>query len=285
MAGRNKKRKGRLLLIGGSEDPDPNEIKILPHLVKTAGGRRARIVVCSAPTSEPEMSARHYRSTFLKLGAAEVFEAPVRERAEADEDAYLEAVMRASAIFFTGGDQLRLTSLVAGTHFSELVRDRLFEEGMVVAGTSAGAAAVGSSMIVSGQGEGTVRRADITMAPGLGYWRDTVIDTHFNQRGRVHRLMAIFAQNPQVLGVGLDENTAIDLTPGAGFSVVGEGAVMVFDGRVSHSNAADAGADEILAITDATVHVLPEGYGFNLKTMRPVLPGQKELPEEVALHR
>lgn len=250
-----------------------------------AGGEKARILVCSAPTSEPEASARRYRSTFEKIGVAEVFAAPIAERAEVDHDGYLEKVERASAVFFTGGDQLRLTSLVAGTKFSERIRERLFEDGLVVAGTSAGAAAMGSVMIASGPSDGTVRRADVTLAPGLGYWRDTVIDTHFNQRGRVHRLMAIFAQNPQVLGIGLDENTAIELTSGKGFTVIGQGAVMVFDGRVSHSNAADVTETEILAITDATLHVLPESYAFDLGTMRPVLPGKKELPEEVALHK
>ncbi|CAN5762652.1 hypothetical protein BH23GEM7_BH23GEM7_37680 [soil metagenome] len=208
MAEKRKSRKGRLLLIGGAEDPEEKNLRILPHLVEIAGGKKARILVCSAPTTEPEASARRYHRTFEKIGVAEVFDAPIASRAEVDQDGYLEAVERASAVFFTGGDQLRLTSLIAGTRFSESIRERLFSDGLVVAGTSAGAAAVGSIMIASGPGDGTVRRADVTLAPGLGYWRDTVIDTHFNQRGRVHRLMAIFAQNPQVLGIGLDENTA-----------------------------------------------------------------------------
>ena len=136
-------------------------------------------------------------------------------------------------------------------------------------------------MIIGGRQEGTVRREDVSLAPGLGYWRDTVVDTHFNQRGRVSRLMTIFAHNPQVLGIGIDENTAIDLVPGDRFTVVGEGVVMVFNGRVTHTNAPDASDDETLAITDAVIHTLPHGYGFNLRTKRPILPDGEEIPPTV----
>jgi cyanophycinase len=106
----------------------------------------------------------------------------------------------------------------------------------------------------------------------MGYWRDTVVDTHFNQRGRPNRLFTIFAHNPQVLGIGIDENTAIEVEPGAGFRVLGEGAVMVLGGRVSHTNAPTAGDDDTLAITDTVVHVLADGYGYDLVRGRPLLP-------------
>src|SRR3712207_8747822 len=108
-------------------------------------------------------------------------------------DLLLEALERATPVFFTGGDQLRLTALMAGTNFCERIRERLYGEGLVVAGTSAGAAAMSSVMIIGGSERGTVRRADVSLAPGLGYWRDTVVDTHFNQRGRPSRLLAIIA--------------------------------------------------------------------------------------------
>jgi cyanophycinase len=110
------------------------------------------------------------------------------------------------------------------------------------------------------------------MAPGLGYWRDTVVDTHFNQRGRVSRLLAIFATNPQVLGVGLDEDTAVQVELGRRLRVVGSGAALVFNGRVTHTNAAEAGRDDVLALFDSKIHVLPDGYGFDLDRMRPLRP-------------
>ena len=271
-------RAGRLLVIGGAEDPDEEKMRILPRLVEMAGGKKARIIVCSSPSEEPEEKVDVYGRLFKKIGAAEVIPAPIRERREADTPELLEAVKRATAVFFTGGDQLRLTSLISGTHFCEGIRERLYGDGLIVAGTSAGAAATSSVMIIGGREEGTVKREDVTLAPGMGYWRDTVVDTHFNQRGRVSRLMTIFAHNPNVLGIGIDENTAIDLVPGDRFTVLGEGVVMVFNGRVTHSNAPDAHDDQTLAITDAVIHTLPDGYGFNLRTKRPILPGGEEIP-------
>lgn len=271
-------RAGRLLVIGGAEDPDEEKMRILPRLVKMAGGKRARIIVCSSPSEEPEEKVDVYGRLFKKIGVAEVIPAPIRERREADTPELLEAVGRATAVFFTGGDQLRLTALISGTDFCEGIRERLYGDGLVVAGTSAGAAAMSSVMIIGGREEGTVKREDVSLAPGMGYWRDTVVDTHFNQRGRVSRLMTIFAHNPNVLGIGIDENTCIDLVPGDRFTVLGEGVVMVFNGRVTHSNAPAAHDDQTLAITDAVIHTLPDGYGFNLRTKRPILPGGEEIP-------
>lgn len=274
-------RGARLLVIGGAEDPDEEKMTILPRLVEMAGGSGARIVVCSSPSENPGEKVDTYGALFETLGVAEVIAAPVTERREADTPELLQAVQRATAIFFTGGDQLRLTALIAGTEFCERIRTRLYGDGLVVAGTSAGAAAMSSVMIIGGKREGTVRREDVALAPGLGYWRDTVVDTHFNQRGRVSRLMTIFAHNPQVLGIGIDENTAIELVPGDRFTVVGEGAVMVFNGRVTHTNAPDASDGQTLAITDSVIHTLPAGYGFNLRTKRPILPGGQEIPPTV----
>lgn len=271
-------RAGRLLVIGGAEDPDEDDMTILPRLVEMAGGKRARIIVCSSPSENPEEKVDTYGALFEKLGVAEVIPAAITERRQADTPELLKAVERATAVFFTGGDQLRLTALVAGTDFCENIRARLYGDDLIVAGTSAGAAAMSSVMLIGGKEEGTVRREDVSLAPGLGYWRDTVVDTHFNQRGRVSRLLTVFAHNPQVLGIGIDENTAIDLVPGDRFTVVGDGVVMVFNGRVTHTNAPDASDDETLAITDSVIHTLPSGYGFNLRTKRPILPGGKEIP-------
>jgi cyanophycinase len=271
-------RGGRLLVIGGAEDPDPDDMTVLPHLVEMAGGKNARIIVCSSPSENPEEKVDTYGELFEKIGVAEVIPAPITDRHEAEQPELVDAVHRATAVFFTGGDQLRLTALIAGTEFCETIRSRLYGDGLVVAGTSAGAAAMSSVMIIGGTNEGTVRREDVSLAPGLGYWRDTVVDTHFNQRGRVSRLLTIFAHNPQVLGIGIDENTAIDLVPGDRFTVVGAGAVMVFNGRVTHTNAPDASDDQTLAITDSVIHTLPSGYGFNLRTKRPILPDGEEIP-------
>jgi cyanophycinase len=265
-------RAGRLMVIGGNEDMDERDMRILPRIVELAGGATARIVVCTVPTESGEETARSYREVFRRIGVGEVRDIQVDARPEADTEKHIAAVDRADAVLFPGGDQLRLTSLLAGTRLGERIAKRLFEDRLVVAGTSAGAAAMGSVMIVAGPDEGSVRRADVSLAPGLGYWRDAVVDTHFNDRGRISRLLTVLAQNPQVLGVGLDEDTAVEMEPGRRLVALGKGAVMIFDGRVSHSSAAEAGEDEILAATDAVVHVLAPGYGFDLRTLRPLLP-------------
>lgn len=279
---KNARNIGRLLVIGGAEDKDEEKMIILPHFVKMCGSEKARIVVCGSPSKQAEEREREYRQIFGKLGAAEVTEAHILERHDGEDEALLEATLRATGVFFTGGDQMRLTSLVAGTPFGELVRDRLWADGLIVGGTSAGAAAMSSTMVTGGAEGGTVRRSDVKLAPGLGYWRDTTIDTHFAQRGRVSRMLTIFAQNPQVLGVGLDENTGIEVEPGKRFTVVGEGAVFVFDGLVTHTNAPDVHEDEVIALTDSLMHVLPAGYGFDLQKMRPILPNGERVDKRAS---
>ena len=281
-SGNGKRRIGRLLVIGGAEDPNEKHMTILPRLVKLAGGKNARILICSSPSEKPHEKIRSYAPLFEKLGVAEVIAAPITERNDAASREVLAGLERATAVFFTGGDQLRLTALMAGTEFCEGIRERLYGEGLVVAGTSAGAAAMGGVMIIGGRDEGTVRRSDVALAPGLGYWRDTVVDTHFNQRGRPNRLFTIFAHNPQVLWIGIDENTAIEVEPGDHFTVLGDGAVMVLGGRVTHTNAPSAGDDDTLAITDALVHILPDGYGFDLKTGRPLYPSGEPIEAPAA---
>jgi len=272
---------GRLVVIGGAEEKEGGDMDILSRVVELAGGDKARIIVCSSPSSEAEEVFETYRKVFEELGVAEVIPAVIEERNEADVPELLEAIKRATAVFFTGGDQLKLVALIAGTHFAEGMRDRLFHDGLIVAGTSAGAAAMSSVMLIGGSNEGSVRRADVSLAPGLGLWRDTVVDTHFNQRGRVSRLMTVFAHNPQILGIGIDENTSVEVELGVRFTVVGEAAVMVFNGHVTHSSAPKASDEDVLALTDALVHVLPKGYGFDLQTHRPILPTGDQVPTPI----
>ena len=269
---------GRLLLIGGNEDKDEDSMVILPHFVEMCGGRSARIIVCGTPSEKVEEKERTYRELFEKVGVAEIMEPDITVRHDGSDNEMVEMAKRATGVFFTGGDQLRLTAIVAGTPFGNEIARRIFEEGLVAGGTSAGAAAMSSTMFISSNSKGTVRRSDVGLAPGLGYWRDTVIDTHFAQRGRVSRMLVIFSHNPQVLGVGLDEDTAIEVQPGVRFDVLGNGAVFVFDGTVTHTNAPEAGDDDIIALTDSALHVLPAGYAFDLKKKRPILPDGTIVP-------
>jgi cyanophycinase len=275
---KGERKIGRLLAIGGNEDKNEKSMKILPHFVKMCGGKRARILVCGTPSKEVEEKERTYRKLFEKIGVAEVMEPDVTRRGDGEDEEMVEMVRRATGVFFTGGDQLRLTAIVAGTPFGNEIRHRIFNEGLIAGGTSAGAAAMSSTMFISGNSKGTVRRSDVGLAPGLGYWRDSIIDTHFAQRGRVSRMLVVFAHNPQILGVGIDEDTAIEVQPGEKFTVIGNGAAFVFDGTVTHSSAPEAADDDVLAMTDSAMHVLPAEYGFDLRTKRPILPSGEVVP-------
>jgi cyanophycinase len=268
---------GRLFLIGGAEGDG-----LLHHFVKMCGGDAARIIVCGTPSESVEDREHAYRKVFEKYGAAEVMEPDITDRHDGAQKEMQDLVKRATGIFYTGGDQLRLTAIVAGTPFGDAVRDRIFNEGLIAGGTSAGSAAMTSTMFISGAAKGSVRRADVGLAPGLGYWRDCVVDTHFAQRGRVSRMLVVFAHNPQILGVGIDEDTAIEVEPGVGFRVYGNGAVFVFDGTVTHSSAPEAADDEVIALTDSAMHVLRKGYSFDLRTKRPMLPDGTVVPPKHA---
>jgi cyanophycinase len=175
-------------------------------------------------------------------------------------------------VLLTGGDQLRATTVMAGTRFGERLKQRYQTEGFLVAGTSAGAAAMSSTMIIRGIGD-TVRRDAVELAPGLGFLRNITVDTHFDRGGRVHRLMTVLAQNPATLGVGIDEDTAVEISPDRRLTVLGRGVVMVFNGRAARTNAAEVSSREAIALTDVTVHVLPDKYGFDLGNLTPIVPG------------
>src|SRR5690554_3449244 len=276
MATGEKPKRGQLLLIGGAERRSEDS-EILRHFVKEAGGEKARILVCAAATREPQRALPQYKKVFEALGAADVATATLDDRHYAKDE--MEALEGATALFFTGGDQFRLTTLISGTPFGELIRERHNSGNFLIAGTSAGATAMGSVMIQSGPGGGSVRRADVRVGIGLGYLRDVMIDTHFNERGRSYRFLTVFAMNSQTLAMGIDENTAVDVRFGEAYRVLGSGAVTIFDGRIDYTNAADAEDDEILAVSGVKVHVLPRRYGFDLKEMRMVLPkGAQERP-------
>jgi len=266
-----RRRRGRLLLVGGNEDMDESDMRILPRLVSLAGGKEARILVCAAASSDSERSLNAYRKVFQRIGVAQVFRSPLDSRQEAESDELLEMLDRSSAVLLTGGDQLRATSMMAGTRFGDSLKAAYQRRGLLVAGTSAGAAAMSSTMIIRGIGD-TVRRDAVELAPGLGFLRNITVDTHFNRGGRVHRLMTVLAQNPAILGVGIDEDTAVEIF-NRRLTVMGRGVVMVFNGRAGHTNAAEVRGSEAITLTDLKVHVLPNRFGLDLKTLSPIIPG------------
>jgi cyanophycinase len=255
-------RRPRLLIIGGAER---RGTAILARFVALAGGPEADIVVVATASREPSVLEAEYASAFTGLGAGAVRALRVTTRAEAADSAVTAALATATGIFFTGGDQRRITSVLGGTAFDSLLQARVADGSMVLAGTSAGAAMMSSTMIVGGDGPGVTTTA-VRTGPGLELLPGVLIDMHFAERGRLNRLLSAVALYPHEVGLGIDEDTAI-LTDGDRFEVLGSGSVTVVDaGCAADIRVPDDGP---IAISGARIHVLPAGYTFHLTGRRP----------------
>ncbi|WP_319420649.1 cyanophycinase [Pleurocapsa sp. FMAR1] len=258
-----KTQTGQLIIIGGGEDKE-GECKILREFIRRAGGRDSRIAVMTVATSLPGEVGRDYRDLFEKLGADVVDVVDTERREDASYSRNLEIIESATGVFFTGGDQARITEILKDSEIDKLLHQK-FDRGLIIAGTSAGAAMMPDIMIVEGEGETNPRLDSVILEPGMGFLPQVAIDQHFSQRGRLGRLVSALIQQPAVLGFGIDEDTAIAVN-GDEIEVIGEGAVTIVDvANVSHTNLKESLNDEALAICGAKLHILPNGYRFSLK--------------------
>ena len=268
MAEDSESRRGTLIIIGGHEDRSPEgERLILREVARRVNG--GKLVLATVASHQPEGYFDDYEKAFADMALGQLVELYVEDRAEASDREKLRVIDDAAAIFFSGGDQLRITSQIGDTSIEEKVR-KLYERGGLIAGTSAGASVMSDTMLVKGTSSETHRIGDLHMSPGLGLMRDVIIDQHFAERGRFGRLLGAVAHNPRVLGIGIDEDTAA-VVEGDTFHVIGSGAVYVVDGEhVSHSNVAEARPERVLSMHDVRVHVLGTGDAFDLKNRRPI---------------
>lgn len=272
---------GQLVIIGGAEDKE-GDCKILREFVRCAGGTKARIVVMTAATELPREVGENYIRVFERLGAEDVRIVDTVTREDASSSTGIEAIQKSTGVFFTGGDQARITSILKDTEIDALLHKR-YAEGIVIGGTSAGAAVMPEMMIVEGDSETHPRVEVAEMGPGMAFLPGVAIDQHFAQRGRLGRLLSALAQEPVVLGFGIDENTAM-VVNGNEFEVIGEGAITVIDvADITHSNLDDLLKDEALAICGAKLHILPQGYRFNLKTRKPILNDSSSPAQQMSI--
>jgi cyanophycinase len=272
VAEEERRRKGCLIIIGGGEDRDPKSGRaILREVARHVHG--GKLVLATVASHRPEGYFDEYEKAFADLGLGELVELYVEERSRAGDRDKLSVLDDAAGIFFSGGDQLRITSQIGDTGIEAKVR-ALYERGGVVAGTSAGASVMSETMLIKGTSKVTHRIGDLHMAPGMGLMRDVIIDQHFAERGRFGRLIGAIAHNPRILGLGIDEDTAA-VVEGDRFRVLGSGAVYVVDGSaISYSNIAEASADQALSMHNMRVHVLSDNDGFDLKERRAIPPGR-----------
>ena len=263
-----KGERGALMAIGGAEDKVKTR-RILNCFLTLAGGKQARVVIIPAASTQADAVGDLYHSVFQKIGAASVDVVHVHSRRNESCVAPLE---QATGIFLTGGNQVRLATLLGGTLLGNLIHKRS-DEGVVVAGTSAGASILCQNMIAFGRaGEWPTQRM-VQLTPGMGLTKRVIIDQHFQRRGRIGRLMLAVAYNPYLIGLGIDEDTAAILHPKHKLEVIGRGSVIVVDGmEMSYTNLDQAKQYEPVAITDMRLHVLTEGIGYDLATRRPQIP-------------
>jgi cyanophycinase len=283
--------KGKLFAIGGNEDkgtePEPNyiqknnlnffELQILSRIVREAGGHDAHIEVITSASSIPDEIGTNYLEAFKKLGCNNVHVMNIRKREEADNPDNIERIRNCNGIMFSGGNQLRLSSIFGGTSILELIVERYFqEEHFIIAGTSAGAMAMSNTMIYQGNSSEALMKGEVKITTGLAFIKDVIIDSHFVTRGRFGRLTQAVAANPSCTGIGLGEDTGVLITEGRYMEAVGSGLVIIIDGHnIRHSNIADLKEGSPISIENLIVHVLAKGNCYDLR--------QRKFSAEVAV--
>jgi cyanophycinase len=276
-------RPGPLMIIGGAEDK-LRRPTILTDFVATAGGPDARIVVIPTASSLGQEVVEVYDALFRRLGAGEVTACRPESREEAHDPDLVKKVDEATGVFMTGGNQLKLSAVISGTPVGDAVV-RARGRGAVVAGTSAGASIQASHMVAFGPGGATPKQRMTQVAAGLGLLGATVIDQHFDQRNRYGRLLMIVSQSPQLLGIGVDEDTCATVTVEDGHEILrvsGRGAVTILDPAQLVTNAFEAKRSTPLLASGIVLHVLPAGTAYDL-TERTLLPHSPEVsPQDAA---
>jgi cyanophycinase len=270
--------KGKLLAIGGAEDKGTDletgeihrnnlnffELGILRRIVEETGGSDSRIEVVTTASMIPNEVGQNYTSAFGKIGCKNVGLMHVRNRTDANNEAYLERLRKCDAIMFSGGNQLRLTSTFGGTAFLQIVLHRYNnEEKFLVAGTSAGAMAMSNTMIYEGNAAKAHLKGEVKITTGLGFMDDVIFDSHFEKRGRFGRLAQAVASNPSCIGIGLGEDTGMLISDGNKMEAIGSGLVIIVDGHdIRHSNIADIPDGCPISIENMKVHFCEKGNGY-----------------------
>jgi len=274
---------GHLLVIGGAEDKY-NERRILRKFLELTGsdGGETNVLIVPVASDFPEFAADIYVQAFRRLGITNprVLRATSRQDVfAADADALFDGV---SGVFITGGDQMRLVSLLGGTKFAQKLRQVATETNVVLAGTSAGAAGMSTSMIVRGDATPHPHKNSVRLSPGLGFLKNIIIDQHFTERGRISRLITAVAYNPYNLGIGIDENTAIILDNEGVLEVFGEGSVTIVDGsQISYNEIAEVDDFQSFSVCGVQLHILGNGLIYDYFGRTPLQPPNEFLLPDI----
>jgi len=273
--------RGKLISIGGNEfkfteeeveiiellDKNFFELGILERFVSESGGVDARIEVITTASTIPFEVGESYAHAFSKIGCTNVDFLHIRNRDEATNADNVQRVKDADGILFSGGNQYRLTTTFGGTDFLGTLRDRYENDGLIIAGTSAGAMAMSNTMIYQGSSQKALLKGEVKITTGFGLLDNVIIDSHFVKRGRFGRLAQAVASNPSCLGIGLGEDTAIVVTDGDKLEIIGSGLVLIFDGHsIRHNSISDLPEGAPISIEHMIVHAMASGDKFVLST-------------------
>jgi cyanophycinase len=273
--------KGILIAIGGAEDKGSEERRnfrsnidffkegILKQITDFAGKRNEpKIEIITTASSIPDEVAQLYRKAFKQLGL-ESAHLKISTRDEADLPKNIERLQRCNCLLFSGGDQLKLCSVLGGTDFIDIVRERYLEDHFIIAGTSAGAAAMSNTMISGGEEDKAYMKGRVDLSIGFGFLQEVIIDTHFDARGRFGRLVQAIARQPGALGIGLDEDTGVIVEKGTSLKAIGSSSIIVVDGSaITHNNIAAIKDGSPISIANLQVNILTKSDTYDLTTRK-----------------
>ena len=272
---------GKLIAIGGNEDkgtePEPNfeqknnlnffQLQILSRIVQELKNQKSsHIEIITTASSIPREVGENYRQSFSKLGCENVHVLDIRNREDAQKPENIERIRNCDGLLFSGGNQLRLSTIFGGTEILHLLHERFQQENFLIAGTSAGAMAMSNTMIYQGSSGGALIKGEVKITTGLAFIRDVIIDSHFDKRGRFGRLAQAVASNPSCIGIGLGEDTGVLITDNNHLEAIGSGLVIIVDGHdIHHSNIADLSEGSPISIENLVVHVMTKGNAYDLQ--------------------
>ena len=255
---------GRLIAIGGNEDK-ANELIVLKRVVHEIGKTKFSVGVITTASEDPEQRGKDYQKVFTTLGASKIDIFNIKERGQANNRKSAKAIADLDLIFFTGGDQLRLTTIMGGTRMFDAIQEHLVN-GALIAGTSAGAAVFSDTMIYEGKSEDGLFKGSVLSTSGFGFVDKIIFDTHFMARGRIGRLIQIVTSNPTCIGVGIGEDCGVILKGDGVAEIVGTGQVIIVDGcGIGISNIMDIKPGEPIAVENVRIHSLVDGYGYDFR--------------------
>jgi cyanophycinase len=276
--------KGYLIAVGGAEDKGTDlekgimernklnffELGILKSIISLTQKTSPRVEVITTASSIPDEVGDNYKNAFMKLGCNDVGHLRIRNREDASSAENLSRLIACDCIMFSGGNQLRLSSIFGGTEFLDILKRRYQEEpNFAIGGTSAGAMAMSNTMIYEGSASLAHLKGEVKMTTGLGFLQNVIIDTHFDKRGRFNRLAQAVAAQPGAIGIGIGEDTGIVVTKGHSLCAIGSGSVIIIDGKnIEYNNIADIKFGSPISVENIMVHIMSSGDVYNLTTRK-----------------